>query len=431
MDLPPPHNILRVKPGTSSEVSESKLLDQMNMFTSGNSKIMSKLHIIRLGILFLLGSLISGIGVVSFILIQSSETNNFYYIFESSMNQISVATNRKLHAHLLAGEITRNLYSYTINTGSIGTAPNITLPGYEAIMNPLSELASSRTIAFFPVVSSSNRGGWESYAKQHVIDLNGPSHLKTSTGGSWTVANGIYAKDSTGKNVRSPGYSASSAYPDILIPLWQITNISANYVGIMYDTHSDKNRIIALDEAMATKSSKHTDFVQLVFDTNLRPSTVLFNPIISIKDSNVIGFTAVTLTWDIIFQDVLPSFVSGFYFVLSTSTQTYTYLLNNGNIQLVGSGDLHDPTYNRYGRSIPLTDLTSLSSSLKYTLMIYPTKDLYNKYNTNTPTIVSCVLVFGIVFGLLIYFIINRQKRILEGVIETKRILALSTMVPL
>jgi hypothetical protein len=345
------------------------------------------------------------------------------------MNQISVATNRKLHAHLLAGEITRNLYSYTISTGAIGTAPNVTLPGYEAMMNPLSELASSRTIAFFPVVTSNNRGGWESYAKNHVDLLHGPPQLKASTGGSWTVADGIYAKDSTGKNVRSSGYSASSTYPDILTPLWQITNISANYVGIMYDTHSDKNRIIALDQAMSTKKPKHTDFVQLVFDTNLRPSTVLFDPIISIKDSTVIGFMAVTLTWDIIFQDVLPSFVSGFYFVLSTSTQTYTYRLNNGNVQLVGAGDLHDPTYDRYGQSIPLADLSSLSSSLKYTLMIYPTKDLYNKYNTNTPTIVSCVLVFGSVFVLLVYFIINRQKRILEGVLETKRILALSTMV--
>ena len=432
------HNLfsnLKINASSNSDASEKKLLKHMdNSLAPENAQIISNLHIIRLGMYFLLGCLISGIGVVSFTLLKSSETNNFNYIFESSINQISVTTNRKLNANVLAGDVARNLYANLINAGCVGTTPNITLPGYDAIMIPLSDLSSSRTISFFPIIKSTTRNEWEAYAKQHVNELNGPSQLTTSINGSWTVKDGIYSKATNGKKIRSPGNSPTSPYPDILTPLWQVTNISVNYVSIMYDTHSDKIRMIALDQAITTKKPTHTDLVQLQIDKNLRPSTVLYEPIVSVKDSSVLGFIAITLTWDDIFQDVLPSFVSGFYCVLSTSSYTYTYLLSNGNVQLVGTGDLHDPMYSNYGRSIPLTDLSSSSSSssllsLKYTLMIYPTKDLYNKYNSNMPIIVCCVLVFGSILVLLIYFIMNRQKQLLERAVETKRMLAVATLV--
>jgi hypothetical protein len=420
--------------GTSNEVCNSTSLNTYDYPSPpGNSTRISQLHILRMGMYFLLGCLISGIGVISFTLLKSSETNNFSYIFESSIKQISITTKRKLNANLLAGEVARNLYTYLIKDDCIGTIPNITLPGYDAVMIPLSYLSSSRTISFSPIISTSTRHEWESYAKQHVNDLNGPSQLTTSTNGSWTVKDGIYARNTNGNKIKSPGYSPNSLYPDILTPLWQVTNISVNYLGIMYDTHSDKMRMIAIDQAISTKKSTYTDLVQLQIDTNLRPSTVLYEPIVSLQDINVKGIIAITLTWDNIFEDVLPSFVSGFYFVLSTSTQTYTYLLNNGNVQLVGSGDLHDPMYSSYGTPISLTDTLTATetttNSLHYTLIIYPSKELYNQYNTNIPTIVSCSLVFGSVLIVLIYLIMNRQKLLLEKTVEAKRILAIATLV--
>jgi hypothetical protein len=381
--------------------------------------------------LFLLGCLICGSGVISFILLKSSEASNFDYMFESSVHQLSVSINRKLHENLLAGEISRNLYTYAINAGAIGTIPNITLLGYDDVMNPLSDLASTRRITFSPIVTKNNRDKWESYARQHIDDLNGPSDLKISINNSWTINDGMYERLSNGKNIRSSGYSPTSVYPDILTPIWQITNISINYESIMYDTHSDKVRMIGIDNAITTKLHTYTDLVQLIIDKKtIRPSTILFEPIISKQDNNVIGIIAIMSTWDNILQDVLPSFVSGFHCVLSTSTQTYTYLLSHGQVQLLGSGDVHDPMYNKYVQFITLRDLSSSSSSnLKYTLKIYPTKELYNKYNTNIPTIVSCVLVASFLILFSIIFIMNKQKRKYEDLIEKKRIKTFITMV--
>ena len=63
---------------------------------------MSRLRFIEVLMYMLLGGLIAATGSISFILLQKSDINNFSSVYQSSLNQIAVSINRKLHTNIVA-----------------------------------------------------------------------------------------------------------------------------------------------------------------------------------------------------------------------------------------------------------------------------------------------------------------------------------------
>ena len=385
---------------------------------SGTVTAIRKIRILRIATFFFLGCLVVGLGAASYILNNGIETNSFKSFFESSVGLISITTNRRLNSNIVAGALSRSIFNVILDNEALNNFPNITFPGFESIMHPLSNLASSDVISYLPIVTEGDREGWEAYAKDQVKDRS--SHLKE------VVAGGIYLVDANGAKIRSPDYSVSSKYPQIHIPIWQGINVKSNITNIMYDVHSELMRAVALDEAITNKKPSFTDIIYLINDIENKPTTLLYTPLI--KNDNVVGMISISLTWDEVFHDSIPSFASGLHLVLSTSTQTLTYLISNGNAKLIGIGDLHDRTYNKYAMSINLNELNDLSPSA-YTLMAYPTIELFNKYNTFWPGLICGISISLFMFISLGLFLMDREQKLLESVIEAAKQLAISTLV--
>jgi signal transduction histidine kinase len=89
-----------------------------------------------------------------------------------------------------------------------------------------------------------------------------------------------------------------------------------------------------------------------------------------------------------------------------------------------GEGDLHDPRYDQYKKSVVLTgDGIFSSSSATYTLTLYPSQDFVQVYSTTNPMIATvgavCIMVFtSLLFFLYDYYVrqeFNAKKHLLEA----------------
>jgi len=64
------------------------------------------------------------------------------------------------------------------------------------------------------------------------------------------------------------------------------------------------------------------------------------------KQSEIVGFVAGIVPWDLYLSRLLPEGIDGVYAVLSNScSQTVTYLINGPVAAYLGSGDLHESSY--------------------------------------------------------------------------------------
>eukprot|EP01041_Mallomonas_annulata_P005750 gene5750-11623_t len=312
-----------------------------------------KLKRLRILVFSIFVCMVAAIGATCFILIRNSELSTLDRVYVSAGDLVLIRIKKSIEKKLDAVSVINIIFARAIEDGYIGNIPNITLPGFENIMGSICNLASARSVSFNPLITDKTRSGWEAYATSHVDLLQGPDSLKKRINGSWIVADGIYKKSSTGENIPNPGYIAASKYPNTMAPIWQISPIATNAKAIMFDSHSGSTRFAVIDEVISTKQGRFTDLVQLVQDINPRPTTVLYSPITMLDENKtVIGISTATMTWDDALRDALPSYLSGIQCILKTSTQTFTFLLSNGEVTLQGAGDLHDSSLEKYKRII-------------------------------------------------------------------------------
>ena len=299
--------------------------------------------------------------------------------------------------------VVRSMYRTAINTGAL-TAPNMTLPGFEEIMNDLLPFAKLRSIQFAPLVHTNQATAWVDYAQRHVAELRGPASLtQRSSGADWVVADGIFqfAPDHVHK-VKSPLSFPDSAYPNWLFPLWQVAPIANNAGVVMLEVHEQNGHHHLIDgllqqtqkEPVAVHSGITEPF-QLFQDgtaaSNLRPSTVMYTPAAH-PSGEVFGLLSFVFTWDDVFRNMLTVDNKRVYLVLTTTTSTFTFALDGTKATVLGAGDLHDPAYSQF--ALPLTDDSILKAS-GYTFTVYPSADMYHRYLTVSP-LNTCALVVGL-----------------------------------
>ena len=298
----------------------------------------NKIALLQFSVYFLLCSLIAGIGSATFLYIRNTEYAALSTQFAASCLLIQQEIFDDVKKKGFAAEVANNVFANADNLGYGGTFPNMTLPGYESIIVSLSQLASLRFAHICPLVTNVTRAGWEKYAADNVALLKGPVSLTVPTATNpWVVASGIVNRTSSGK-VRASGYVAGSLYPKILFPIWQTAPIKSGANFVMVDVHSlGGARTRAIDIVLSTKKKTYTDLVIFARDTNaIRPSTLLYSPIISMKgDSEIIAMFSGAFTWDIMLAGISNE---ALYIVLVSPTHVFTYSLKDGQVITLGEG---------------------------------------------------------------------------------------------
>ena len=151
-----------------------------------------------------------------------------------------------------------------------------------------------------------------------------------------------------------------------------------------------------------------------------------------------VGGTLVTLLyWLRFFSNILPYSAVGLIGVLGNScNQSFTFRVDGATATYVGDNDLHDPQYDYLKEEVSfLSMLTSSSDNkdylgfpvddtgCKYTLSLYPSNDLQNKYVSKTPMIASIVifLAFLVTSSLFALYdrLVQRRQRLVQKEAES------------
>jgi hypothetical protein len=289
---------------------------------------------LRIGIGFLLCSLMACFGSLSYHLLMAAEVTLLRNDISSTYMLINQSVNADFTRIVDAADVVNNLFGNAIENNYGGTFPNLTLPGFESTINSLRQLSGLQYISYSPLITNITRASWETYAKDNVRLLNGPLSLITAT------TNGISNLTSNRQKVRDTGYIDGSPYPTALFPVWQVAPIYGQAESVMVDLHAlVGNARKGIDRVLATKKTYITEASHLLSSENasLRPEAVIFSPILSLKSGNpIVGLFTGGFGWDQIFNNITLSSV---YVVLHADDSTFTFNLNNGVVSYQGKGN--------------------------------------------------------------------------------------------
>lgn len=273
-------------------------------------------------------------------------------------------------------------------------------------------MSVARAISFNPKIDPSNAPQWEIYAGSK-INIPSPENYYDNVN---LVNSAIKIfKRVSGIPVATDQNLACSSDPNhnVYFPVWQIAPINLNKKAIMFDLHSELNRCIALNDVIDNKKSAMTNIIQLVQDGDItRPSGIFFEPVTD-SNNDLIGTVSIVFSWDSMFQNMIPSDINSLYLVLSTSTLTYTWIITNGVIKLVGKGDFHETDYSHYKRSVSI-DI----STMHFELNIYPSEDYTKSFYTSEPQKFTIVIVLVIACIALLFIVLDYLQSRNSGKLE-------------
>lgn len=383
----------------------------------------TNVKLLRYLIAFFLCCLIAGLGAATYLLLHNNEVSTFQDQYNSATLQISNTIQTGLNNKFIAATLVNDIYAQAFINNSIGALPNVTLPGFNIIMNQICALATLRAISFSPLLSLNNRNQWEAYAAANAALLDGPSSLTNSTKGSWIIADGIYNKTKLGKKVKVGNFAWGSTHPTLFFPVWQIAPIASNAAAVMFDLHAAYGtRQETIDQIVTTLEPSFTDVLQLVQDgVTYNPSTIFYAPIFlnGSASTPLVGIFGGPFSWSTLLNQSLPSYLQTLDIVISTATTVFTIAISQGNAVIVGGkpGDFHDSNFNNYKTNINSFQLDSFVAASSYKITVYPTQAFYNTYVTATPGIACAVVVIVIVItalliGIQAYLTSQREREL-------------------
>ncbi|KAL3826798.1 hypothetical protein ACHAXA_000624 [Cyclostephanos tholiformis] len=361
--------------------------------------------------------------------VRSDEEDNFEMQYDDSVAKVGEAFQYRLSVK--RDSIMTFSSMITSRYGQLGTWPNVTIPNFKEQTEGLLDIALGKAVSFNPIITQDvDRLQWEAYATESAYILGGEnsSLIVPDPNATWpdnrTVSFGIYRRDADKNIIYDPGYDLESKhYSDVMVPVWQIAPFELNERAVMFNLHSEINRMQALDNMMMHAVPSLTAILQLVQDKDVtRPAAILFYPVLDAFGSRkVVGSVSLVFYWESFLASILPGYIKGMVCVLSASTnQTYSYTISGDVVKLMGEGDLHDPNYDEYEEVVEakllLDGEDGAGKFITYTLSMYPSEEFEAQYSSNKPAVyaVGAVLIFLFTAGLFLlydYLVEDRQKK--------------------
>ena len=427
----------------SEDASDS--VDPPPSLTSNNPTISEKeqkeedkrVCILRSAMIATLLSATVVVASLTYVFVHRSEEQTFVNQYRDSVAKVAEAFQAGLNSKRDVAQTFSAIYTsrYGNDAQDPSVWPNATMPDFQQQAEAQLRLSNGRAMSFNPIITQDvDRLDWEAHAEESAWILGSPQLIEPEEGTEWpdnrTVSFGIYSRDADKNVIYDPGYAEASVYPSVLVPVWQIAPIVTNEKAVMFNLHSEPNRMRALDDMLTYRLTTLTAILQLVQDVELRPSAILFYPVfdefnsdIDNIDKNVVGSISVVFSWDDLLKKILPNYIKGMICVLKSSIdQTYTYSISGDRVTLLGEGDQHDAKYDDMGVTAE-ADLSETDEALgvvnyliTYTLTMYPSQEFEDQYVTNKAIIytVGVVLIFLCTAGLFLlydYLVENRQQK--------------------
>ena len=383
---------------------------------------------------FLISMIASAVicGSITFTTVQQFELDlteqSYYSIAASALKGAQGIALRKIKG----AAVMASMVSYRFPDASMW--PNVALPGLTETGLLLTETEQT-TFALSVIVLPEQAADFESFAAGVYQEQNYPND--TGFGdfgfGIWSSSEQSSAQ---GKVHDTSGNTTWGGRNSILLPLFQHTNRTAK--SLMYNLYSAESPGSQIDDVIDCSNEVNasstspvncgilTGFVPL--KSRPGPGAVFYEPVYPVNDrTTVVGFTTTSFTWEEILNDSVPDYVQGFYCVISTGVESYTFIMEGGVPKLLGKGDLHDTAYDKYATTLAIGEgISEALASAKYNLTVYPSQQLFESSTSNPRAwAIAMGFVAVIIVSTALFFLydvlMRNEARQQKVILEVKR----------
>ena len=337
------------------------------------------------------------------------------------------------------------------SSSSNRTWPNVTLPHFDLRAREAEDLSGIELIIFMPVVTESEKLGWEDYAWKHQTWIDEDlKYQRYNVSHPGNITRNVYPYTGDGSiDTPNSGRTLTTYDETFYTPIWQLGPLPSNASIINLDvfTHPTFHRMI--DDVLEIKHKLLSEVIDVRFlldftsvqnvDYN-SPRNFVLAPVFDTFQSTkrVVAFLVAEMKWETFFVGLLPKGTAPIVVdVKDTCGSEFTYMVEGPNAKIIGEGDLHDlaydylGVYSEFGESARYdgAEANDDGSHCYYTTAVYPTRALEDTYHSNEPIIYSLVVVTVFVFTAMTFafydwMVARRQKKVLNTATRTKAIVS-------
>ena len=321
-------------------------------------------------------------------------------------------------------------------SGSTGRWPFVTLNGFEPLMKQSIEQTGANFVGLTPLVSEEQRIDFEQYAydnKQWIkngLELTGDIEelsiimdfvnqripkqihcLITESEESEEAVEDFEQQDQTFEESIEEGVAEieTEACPtkDLYAPVRHVTPIVNMWEQLNFDAFSFYFFKRVYDGMIAAKEAILSEVLNLdevIFESSGSwPASFMAAPVYNTpnpeaKDRSIVAVLTAEMPWHRYFVNLLPEDIFGVFLVVkNTCNQTFSYIIDGGNVTFLGPYDAHDIEYDEFEVSDMFTTFQSIADC-RYSFHLYPSDDFVNKYQTTEPF--DNAIGVGIVFAI-------------------------------
>lgn len=211
---------------------------------------------------------------------------------------------------------------------------------------------------------------------------------------------------------------------EIMAPFWQIAPTPGddpkmvNYnalidpiVAKLYNSLLENGETI-LSPAFEVDYLFDATFDETEKEDKKKPYSYIAEPVYDSfePDAHMVGFLLSLTAWENFFNGLLPHGINGIICTIkSPCGDEFSFELFGQTPVFLGYGDLHDATYDKYGRKIDFEQYPEyIKNVCVHELTVYPSSELRSSYNTKKPAIYTSVIVLAFVLTAVLFCVYDR-----------------------
>ncbi|CAB9531536.1 Guanylate cyclase (Partial), partial [Seminavis robusta] len=262
------------------------------------------------GVLFIAAAAVS---TVAYIFLAREEENTMKVEFSAYSREIlkqAQANSKRMFEELW--DLSKSITSHALDTNS--SWPNCTLPYFDIHAHDLKKKTGNlEFVGFAPFVTPENRAGWEQYSVDNQGWIQQDYNYRNWTHAAAPIPTSIHQYNGSG--LTQEDYVFEDPQFDYEIPLWQIAPAQNDTSVINLDLATVPVFAHLLWDIKMKKVEQYSRIMDLHFllGDNLNqnnpdhPRGTIYQPVMEDfrENADVVGFAMGTLTWDLMFENVL------------------------------------------------------------------------------------------------------------------------------
>lgn len=188
------------------------------------------------------------------------------------------------------------------------------------------------------------------------------------------------------------------------------------------------SRFIAFDDDDGDADDASTQHMQ--------PTSLLLAPIYKEPAADgtptpeLVGAISAELPWHAFFSNLIPHGIDGIALVVKNScNQSASFMVNGPEVEFWGSGDLHNTDFDEYEVSGDFDAAFASSKGCEsFSIHIYPSDAIMNRYQTNSPKVYTIIVVLifvgvSLLFILYDHLVEKRQEKIMSSAVRSSALI--------